>query len=109
MVNHTLATIWRHHTQLETGVSIHLVQVGLIHSPRMESRNLVVVQVRVDEGLGRIGVLYLLYVRSINAALVHPLPVGAEILPQCGRSGRTSRYCGRWGAKGPDVQLFHAV
>jgi hypothetical protein len=68
----------------------HLVLVGVVHGARMEGGDLVVGQIRGDEGLGGEAVGDGADVALVHAELVEPVPVGGEIVAHRGHDHRVA-------------------
>ena len=56
VIEHALAAIRGDDAELDRAGITHAVHVGVMHRARMEGRDLVVVEVGRDEGLGREGI-----------------------------------------------------
>ena len=80
MRDHALAAIGRDDADADVGGVAHCVAMREAHRARMECGDLVVVKVGGDEGLAREGAVDHGHVRAVDAALVHPPRIGAEVL-----------------------------
>ena len=80
VLDHPVPAIGRDDAQSHVCGVAHFVAMGEAHRARMERVDLVVVQVRHDEGLSGERAIHRRHVAAVDAALVHPRGVRAEVL-----------------------------
>ena len=80
MLQHRLATVWRHDPKRRFGNIGHIVLVAAHHRAGMERCDLVVIKIGGDEGLCCIQIIDLLDVIHVHAASTEMLAVRSEIL-----------------------------
>jgi len=84
VADHAVPAVRRHNAQAHPIFRRDLEQGGIGHGPRVEGGDLVVVQVRGDEGLGGEAVVQAAHMAAIQAQLVQPLQIGISVLAHGG-------------------------
>ena len=80
MLNHAIAPIRGDNTNICITHVTHFILMRVAHSARMKSSDLIIIHIRSNKCLARIGTLNHLHVCGVHVVFFHPTQVGCKVL-----------------------------